>query len=170
MHVAIIGLGRVGLPLALFIESLGIRVTGIDRDQKILNAIREKRMPFQETGCDELMKVTKMQVSDSIAAAREAEYIIITVGTPLHAHIEADLNYLKMVVQDLVPVLKRGHVVLLRSTVAPETTLFLKQYSSVTPAGKSVRSSARFARSAWRKTTPPGAAAVAADHRRRGRL
>ena len=128
MHVAIIGLGRVGLPLALFIESLGIRVTGIDRDQKVLNAVREKRMPFQETGCDELMKVTKIQVSDSIAAAREADYIIITVGTPLHNHIEADLNYLKMVVQDLVPVLKRGHVVLLRSTVAPETTLFLKQY------------------------------------------
>jgi UDP-N-acetyl-D-mannosaminuronic acid dehydrogenase len=128
MHVAIIGLGRVGLPLALFFDSLGVKVTGIDRDQKLLASLREKRMPFHEVGCDELLRVSKMQVSDSIAAAREATYIIITVGTPLHNHIEADLNYLKMVAQDLVAVLKRGHVVILRSTVAPETTLFLKQY------------------------------------------
>lgn len=128
MHVAIIGLGRVGLPLALFLESLGIKVTGIDRDPKLLATLRERRMPFHETGCDELIKLSKMNLSESIAAARDAEYIIITVGTPLHNHIEADLGYIKMVAQDLVAVLKRGHMVILRSTVAPETTLFLKQY------------------------------------------
>lgn len=128
MHVAIIGLGRVGLPLALFLESLGIKVTGVDRNPEVLALLREGKMPFHEDGCDDLLRVSNMTLCESIQGARDADYIIITVGTPLHNHIEADLGYLKMVAEDLVAVLRRGQMIVLRSTVAPETTLFLKKY------------------------------------------
>src|SRR5262245_28360876 len=128
MRVAIIGLGRVGLPLGLFLDSLGVEVIGIDRDPALLALLRERTMPFKESGCDELLMTANITFNDSVSAAREAEYIIVTVGTPLYNHIEADLAFVKAVASDLVNVLRPGHMILLRSTVAPETTLFLKNY------------------------------------------
>ncbi len=128
MSIAIIGLGRVGLPLALFLESLGMTVVGVDKNQELLEILRTKTMPFREEGCDELMRQSNIKFTDSIDAVRETDYIIITVGTPLYNHIEADLACIRAVANDLVSVLRPGHVILLRSTVAPETTRFLKQY------------------------------------------
>lgn len=128
MKVAVVGLGRVGLPLALFLESLGMKVTGIDRDVPMLELLRKKKMPFHEEGCDELLRSSEITFTDSILEAREADYIVITVGTPLYNHIEADLGSVRAVCRDLVSVLRPGHTVLLRSTVAPETTLYIRNY------------------------------------------
>ncbi len=50
-----IGLGRVGLPLALSFADRGLRVIGIDNDAARLGAVREGAMPFQETGAQELL-------------------------------------------------------------------------------------------------------------------
>ena len=55
IDVAIIGLGRVGLPLALSFADAGLRVLGIDRDADKLAAIRAGRMPFDETGTQALL-------------------------------------------------------------------------------------------------------------------
>jgi UDP-N-acetyl-D-mannosaminuronic acid dehydrogenase len=54
--VAVIGLGRVGLPLALSFADRGLRVIGIDNDAARLGAVREGVMPFQETGAQELLR------------------------------------------------------------------------------------------------------------------
>ena len=48
--VAVIGLGRVGLPLALCFADRGLRVLGVDHDKTVLASIRAGRMPFNETG------------------------------------------------------------------------------------------------------------------------
>jgi UDP-N-acetyl-D-mannosaminuronic acid dehydrogenase len=53
--VSVIGLGRVGLPLALCFADAGLRVLGVDKDTDRLGALREGRMPFVEPGCDELL-------------------------------------------------------------------------------------------------------------------
>ena len=53
--VSVIGLGRVGLPLALSFADRGLRVIGIDNDAARLGAVREGVMPFEETGAQELL-------------------------------------------------------------------------------------------------------------------
>ena len=53
--VSVIGLGRIGLPLALSFADSGLSVLGVDTDQDRLQAIRERRMPFKEPGTDELI-------------------------------------------------------------------------------------------------------------------
>ena len=49
-EVAVVGLGRVGLPLALSFADRGLRTIGVDRDPRVLESVREGRMPFAEPG------------------------------------------------------------------------------------------------------------------------
>ena len=53
--VSVVGLGRVGLPLALSFAERGLHVVGIDNDPARLGAVRDGRMPFEETGAQELL-------------------------------------------------------------------------------------------------------------------
>jgi UDP-N-acetyl-D-mannosaminuronic acid dehydrogenase len=59
--VAVIGLGRVGLPLALAFADAGLRVLGVDKDPDRLDAVRAKRMPFKEPGTDELLERVQLE-------------------------------------------------------------------------------------------------------------
>src|SRR5919199_943825 len=54
-RVAIVGLGRIGLPLALSFADRGLEVIGVDREPRVLDLVAEGRMPFQETGTQELL-------------------------------------------------------------------------------------------------------------------
>ena len=60
--VSVIGLGRVGLPLALSFADRGLRVVGIDNDPARLDSVREGVMPFQETGAQELLERVTLDV------------------------------------------------------------------------------------------------------------
>src|SRR3954471_4065582 len=130
--VAIVGLGRVGLPLAISFADEGLRVLGIDNDPDRLEAVRSGRMPFQETGGDEALArvhgTGRLDVSDRVADAAQAEHIVITLGTPTFSHIEIDMRDIRSAVDDLLPVLHDGHSLVLRSTVAPGTTDFVAGY------------------------------------------
>jgi UDP-N-acetyl-D-mannosaminuronic acid dehydrogenase len=130
--VSIVGLGRVGLPLAVSFADEGLRVLGIDNDPDRLAAVREGRMPFSETGADEALgrvhATGRLAVSDRVADAAGAEQIVITLGTPTFSHIEIDIRDIRSAVDDLLPVLREGHSLVLRSTVAPGTTEFVAGY------------------------------------------
>ncbi len=130
--VSVIGLGRVGLPLALCFADAGLRVLGVDRDPERLGALREGRMPFKETGADELLArvVEKgtLDLSERAADAAQADGIVLTVGTPTFSHIEIDMGDIRTVLDALLPHMRPGHLVVLRSTVAPGTTDFVAGY------------------------------------------
>ena len=130
--VSVIGLGRVGLPLALSLADRGLSVVGVDRDAERLTAVREGRMPFQETGGEEVMQRVhaggRLEVSDRVADAARARHIILTIGTPSFSHIEIDMRDIRSALDDLLPVLQNGHSVVLRSTIAPGTTEFVAGY------------------------------------------
>jgi len=130
--VSVIGLGRVGLPLALSLADRGLTVVGVDRDEERLAAVREGRMPFQENGGAEVMQRVhasgRLQVSDRVADAARARHIVLTLGTPSFSHIEIDMRDIRSALDDLLPVLEPGHSVILRSTIAPNTTEFVAGY------------------------------------------
>jgi UDP-N-acetyl-D-mannosaminuronic acid dehydrogenase len=130
--IAVIGLGRVGLPLALCFAQRGARVLGVDNNTEILESVRAGRMPFQEAGTQELLEEVlasgRLELSERAADAARASDIVITIGTPSFSHIESDLRQLRAVVDDLLPLIAPGHALILRSTIAPGTTEFIAGY------------------------------------------
>lgn len=132
LDVAVIGLGRVGLPLALSFADHGKSVIGVDRDAERLDAVRSGVMPFHETGTQELLErvaaQTPIALSERIEDAARAEFIVLTLGTPSLSHIEIDMGQIRAALDALLPVLREGHHLVLRSTVAPGTTEFVAGY------------------------------------------
>lgn len=124
--VAIIGLGRVGLPLALCFAQRGQRVLGIENDPNQIGAIRAGTMPFEEAGMQEVMDGVLagpgLDIREHISDVADAEHIILTLGTPAVSYLEIDMRHVRSAIQELMPVLREGHSLILRSTVAPGTT------------------------------------------------
>ncbi|MGA2320063.1 MAG: nucleotide sugar dehydrogenase [Solirubrobacteraceae bacterium] len=131
-EVSVVGLGRVGLPLALSFADRGLRVVGIDNDPIRLSAVREGRMPFAETGAQELLERVRdsgrLSLSERVVDAARARQIVITLGTPSFSHIEIDMRDIRSALDALLGVIAPGHSVILRSTVAPGTTEFVAGY------------------------------------------
>ena len=132
LDVAIIGLGRVGLPLALSFAERGLSVLGVDSDAQRLDSVRAGRMPFAETGTQELLERAladgRLELADRVSEAARADQIVITVGTPSFSHIESDMRAIRSVLDDLLGLLRPGHSLILRSTIAPGTTEFVAGY------------------------------------------
>jgi UDP-N-acetyl-D-mannosaminuronic acid dehydrogenase len=132
LDVSIIGLGRVGLPLALSFADRGLSVLGVDNDPDRLEAVRSARMPFGEDGTQELLERVassdRLTLSERVVDAAGAIHIVITLGTPSFSHIEIDMRAIRAALDDLLPVLRPGHSLVLRSTVAPGTTDFVAGY------------------------------------------
>jgi UDP-N-acetyl-D-mannosaminuronic acid dehydrogenase len=126
--VAIIGCGRVGLPLALAFAERGLRVLGVDNDAERLGAVRAGRMPFDEPGAQERLERVEIDWSERAADAAQADAVVITLGTPSFSHIEIDMRGIRSALDDLLPLLRPGHLLVLRSTVAPGTTDFVAGY------------------------------------------
>ncbi len=130
--VSVVGLGRVGLPLALSFADRGLSVVGVDKDPARIASVERGAMPFQEHGTqdllDRVLPAGKLRLSGRIEDAAEARYIVLTLGTPSLWHIEIDISDIRDVLDSLLPVLRDGHCVVLRSTVAPGTTDFVAGY------------------------------------------
>lgn len=127
--ILIIGLGRVGLPLLLFLEKKKFNLIGLDQDKNLISKLKSKKMPFFENGCQKILKNSKAKFINSYSDldAKKIKYIFITVGTPLRENIEVNLNNINFVIKDLSKILTKGHVVILRSTIGPETTEYVKK-------------------------------------------
>ena len=130
--VSVIGLGRVGLPLALSFADRGMQVLGIDHDPAVLAALRAGRMPFEESGTQEMLERVlasgRLELAERAVDAARSQDIVITIGTPSFSHIESDLRQVRAAVDDLLPMLRHGHALILRSTIAPGTTEFVAGY------------------------------------------
>jgi UDP-N-acetyl-D-mannosaminuronic acid dehydrogenase len=128
--VAVIGLGRVGLPLALAFADAGLSVIGVDNDPSRIEALRAGRMPFDEPGAQEVLDRVRerLTLAERATDAAPAAHIVLTLGTPAMSHIEIDLRQIRAVLDDLLPHLREGHALHLRSTIAPNTTDYVAGY------------------------------------------
>ena len=118
--VAIIGLGYVGLTLALTLAENGFDVVGLENNSSLVKKINKKISPFYENGLKNLLN---KHVGNSFKATSNtenvfAEIYIITVGTPVKRHTKKpDINHLKKAVETVSNKLKLNDTVILRSTV-----------------------------------------------------
>src|ERR687893_535496 len=130
--VAVIGLGRVGLPLAITFADHGLSVLGVDKDADRLATLRTGRMPFKEPDTEaplgRALATGRLALSEHAADAAQADAIVLTLGTPTFSHVEIDMGEIRSVLDDLLPVLTGGQLLVLRSTVAPGTTDFVAGY------------------------------------------
>lgn len=133
MKIAVIGTGRVGLPLALAFAESGADVMGVDINSELRHAVNvDKTMPFLEPGFDEILKSGKLRIQEAIENVDDVDYFVITVGTPLLHHIETDLTAVTRVIKDLGTKIRPGQTVIMRSTTAPRTTDYVRKQLEAT--------------------------------------
>jgi len=119
--IAIIGLGYVGLPLA--IEFGKIRsVIGFDTNKARINSLISGIDTTLETTRKELEDATKLIFTDILEDLKECKLFIVTVPTPIDKHQKPDLDHLKKASESIGSILKKGDIVIYESTVYPGAT------------------------------------------------
>lgn len=121
VRIAVIGLGYVGLPLALAFGRK-FQVTGFDIDARRIAALREGRDDTLETEPEELAAAENVSFTDTPAALAECTVFIVTVPTPIDDYKRPDLRPLLSASATIGAVLKRGDTVIYESTVYPGCT------------------------------------------------
>lgn len=123
--VGIIGLGYVGLPLALLFVSKNFEVIGIDANQSKVDSLNNctSYIPdIKDSDLKNAVKSGKLCVSTDYKKIEDADVIIICVPTPLNSNHTPDLQYLISVGNQLYSHLKQGQLVILESSTYPGTT------------------------------------------------
>ena len=122
--IGIIGLGYVGLPLALRYVSVGYSVIGIDNDQTKVDALNAGQSYIGHIPNDKIAaaRAGLLEASTDFARAAECDALILCLPTPLNKFREPDLSYVTNTMDALVPHLRQGQVVSLESTTYPGTT------------------------------------------------
>lgn len=118
--VAVIGLGYVGLPLALLAEAKGHEVIGIDIDRNKLNTLSKKESPFYDAKVSEQLKIAKnITFSSSFEGVRDVDIVIVCVPTPVKEGYIPDLSLVEGSVRSAAPFFKLNQLIVLESTVNP---------------------------------------------------
>jgi len=120
-RLAVIGLGYVGLPLAVEFGRL-LDTLGYDIDAARVDALRRGTDGNQETTEEELRAATRLRFTTQVEALRDRNVFIITVPTPVDEHKRPDFMPLIRASQMIGGVLKQGDVVIYESTVYPGAT------------------------------------------------
>jgi UDP-N-acetyl-D-glucosamine dehydrogenase len=123
-RVAVIGLGYVGLPLALLYTEQKFSVTGFDIDARKVSTLDQGGSYIFRIAAAEIQAAKKGGFSATAEYSRltEMDAIIICVPTPLNEYHEPDLSYITDTAKSIAPHLRAGHLVILESTTYPGTT------------------------------------------------
>ncbi len=123
--LCVLGLGYIGLPTASTFATHGFQVTGVDVNQRVVDALRGGDIHIREPGLRTLVQAAvgsgRLQIRD---APEPADAFIIAVPTPLASEgtTRADLSYVEAAAESIVPHLRAGNLVVLESTCPPGTT------------------------------------------------
>jgi UDP-N-acetyl-D-glucosamine dehydrogenase len=123
MKLGIVGLGYVGLPLAVAFAEAGCDVVGVDTDARRVERLRRSESDVEDVSSDRLRSIAeRFTATDSYRSLAACEAVIVCVPTPLANHRDPDLSYLVDAATQLSRVLHEGRLVVLESTTYPGTT------------------------------------------------
>jgi UDP-N-acetyl-D-glucosamine dehydrogenase len=124
-HIAVIGLGYVGLPLAVVFAQAGYRVTGIDIHQAKVDSINAGRSYIDDVPAAQLaplVEAGKLTATTRFHVLRECDAASICVPTPLRKTRDPDVSYIMSTANEIAQYLHPGLLVVLESTTYPGTT------------------------------------------------
>jgi len=124
-RVGIIGLGYVGLPLALLFEEAGFGVVGFDVDPRKPEALRRGESYIRHIGKERVAEAFghgRIEATTDFSRLAGCDAIVVCVPTPLGKHREPDLSYIQRTADAIAGVLRAGQLVVLESTTYPGTT------------------------------------------------
>jgi UDP-N-acetyl-D-mannosaminuronic acid dehydrogenase len=129
--VVIGGCGHVGLPLAMAFADRGCSVVSYDINPEAVKLVNSGQMPFMEPDADEVMarirKSGTFSASTDPKVISEAEVLIVVIGTPVDEHLNPDAEAVPNAVAQLGPYLRKGQLLVLRSTVYPGVTSLVER-------------------------------------------
>ncbi|HSH43684.1 MAG TPA: nucleotide sugar dehydrogenase, partial [Arenicellales bacterium] len=123
--VGIVGMGYVGLPLALLFARQGYRVLGLDIDAEKVSALQDGRSYLSHIAAGDILAARDsglFEASTDFKRANEVHALLLCVPTPLTEHRQPDMTYIERTCRTLAPNLAAGQLVCLESTTYPGTT------------------------------------------------
>jgi UDP-N-acetyl-D-glucosamine dehydrogenase len=123
-RIGIVGMGYVGLPLALLFSEQGFRVTGFDVAADKVSALNAGGSYIVRIQASEIQAAQKagFHATADYSEIAQMDAVIICVPTPLNEHHEPDLSYVTGTVESIAPWLREGQLIVLESTTYPGTT------------------------------------------------
>ncbi|HEY7121890.1 MAG TPA: nucleotide sugar dehydrogenase [Solirubrobacterales bacterium] len=123
MKVGVVGLGYVGLPLAVAFAEEGHEVVGLDADPRKIDALADAQSYIEDVPSDRLVALDgRLTPTSRYADLSSCDAVIICVPTPLTNSREPDLSYMIDAATSLAAVMQKGQLVVLESTTYPGTT------------------------------------------------
>jgi UDP-N-acetyl-D-mannosaminuronic acid dehydrogenase len=124
--VVVGGCGHVGLPLALSLADCGYKVGIDDIDAAKVAMVKAGNVPFLEKGAADLLTkllpTGRLELASDPSSIARTDTIILVIGTPIDEFMNPSVRIFERVIDDLLPHLKKGSLIVLRSTVFPGTT------------------------------------------------
>jgi UDP-N-acetyl-D-glucosamine dehydrogenase len=124
-RIAVMGMGYVGLPLAVVFAEAGFTVTGIDPDGRKIERINQGESYIPDITTEtvaKLVKAGKLKATTDFAALKDAEAVSICVPTPLRKTGDPDMSFILSATEELAKYMHKGVVVVLESSTYPGTT------------------------------------------------
>jgi nucleotide sugar dehydrogenase len=124
--IAVVGFGYIGTVIGAVLADRGWPVTGIDVRQNVVDEINSGKTSVPEPGLGEMVatnvRVGRLRATTDFGAIAHNDFVIVTVGTPLGPDYEPIVDDIKAAARAVGEHLHRGHLVVLKSTVPPDTT------------------------------------------------
>jgi UDP-N-acetyl-D-glucosamine dehydrogenase len=147
-RIGVVGLGYVGLPLALEFARAGFSVTGLDSDEKKVDRVNTRRSYIEDVADGELEEVADtLRATANAAALADVDVVDICVPTPLRKTRDPDLSFVVQAVEAVARHLRPGQLIILEST-----TYTWRSRPSVSIRATPISARGRFPRS-WAAST-----------------
>lgn len=121
--IVVLGIGYVGLPLAITLAKAGLKVTGVDIDRRVVESINNGSLPIREKHIETVFNDPKVKQNFAVSEKPcEADVFIVCVQTPLdRVSKHPDTSYVTSAIESIAKFLRKGNLVIIESTIPPYT-------------------------------------------------
>ena len=130
--VVVGGCGHVGLPLGISLAASGERTVAFDINTAAVELVNSGQLPFVEPGAREVLEQTLQDRSFSATTEpnciSDADTVIVVIGTPVDEHLNPDPDAVVRAIDECVPFLRDGQLIVLRSTIFPGVTARIERH------------------------------------------